>query len=288
MTEHKYFDYINNRPLSLESDGCDLAEWGRSYRNYRFARHPKGFPIFLSPSKLDACNEYSESDPYSVEDNIDSDFHRRRIEITVDLTREAASFLKNRPNILDLGCGQGHITERIRQAVEGAEVTGLDYSVAAIEYAHDRYVGIDFSVGDAYESPYAKGYFDIIVCNNLWEHVPDPLLLLSKVKGILRHGGYFIISTPSRYRTENLLRILRGKQVNFMSPHHVTEYTVGQVKEQLAYGGFKVNQILSKKISSRSLRSSFSRSIISKFVSIVGSHHQLEATVFYLAQSDSS
>jgi SAM-dependent methyltransferase len=119
----------------------------------------------------------------------------------------------------------------------------------------------------------------------LWEHVPDPLFLLSRIKKIIKPGGYLILSTPSRYRAGNLVRILRGNPVAFMSPHHVTEYTVGQVQEQLAYGGFEVRKILSKPISSVSLNARVARLVFSILISIVGSHHQLESTVFYLAQN---
>lgn len=283
MPEYKYYDYTNNRPLDLSSDGCDLAEWNQLYGKQKFARHPKGFRIFLPPDRLRASDEYIGSDPYSVEQNIDGEFHTRRIEITVDLVRDVVSPRQERPQILDLGCGQGHITEKIRQALNGAGITGLDYSVSAIEYAHEHFPGIDFAVGDAYESPYAPGFFDVVVCNNLWEHVPDPLFLLSRIKRAVKPGGHLIISTPSRYRTGNLVRILRGRPVAFMSRHHVTEYTVGQVKEQLSYGGFEVKKVLSRPISDGSLKSNVARMVLSRIVSMVGSHHQLEATVFYLA-----
>lgn len=288
MLESKYYDYTNNRSLNLESDGCDLADWNQLYGDYRFARHPKGFRIFLPPDKLVISDEYAQSDPYTVEENIKSEFHIRRIDLTVTLIREAVSLIQGTPQILDLGCGQGHLTEKIRQSLNGAQITGLDYSVSAIEYAHEHFPQIDFAVGDAYDSPYSPMFFDVVVCNNLWEHVPDPLFLLSRIKKIIKLGGYLVLSTPSRYRVSNLVRILRGNSVAFMSRHHVTEYTVGQVKEQLAYGGFKVRRILSRPISAGSLKANATRWVLSKLISMVGSHHQLEATVFYLAQEATS
>jgi hypothetical protein len=69
-----------------------------------------------------------------------------------------------------------------------------------------------------------------------------------------------------------------------MSQHHVTEYTVGQIKEQLAYGGFQVKKVVSRPISAGSLKANIARMVFSKLISMVGSHHQLEETVFYLAQ----
>jgi 2-polyprenyl-3-methyl-5-hydroxy-6-metoxy-1,4-benzoquinol methylase len=246
--------------------------------------HSSGFKIFISSDNIAASDEYSDSDPYTVEKNIDSEFHVRRKEITIDLLSEAISSVQGVPQVLDLGCGQGHITEKIRQALSGAEFTGLDYSVSAIEYAHEHFSQIDFAVGDAYDMPYANEFFDVVVCNNLWEHVPDPLFLLNKIKRILKPGGHLIVSTPSRYRVYNLVRVLMGKPVVFMSRYHVTEYTVGQVVEQLTYGNFQVIKLLSRPISPGGLKASIARWVFGVLVSLVGSHHQLEATVFYLAQ----
>jgi hypothetical protein len=75
--------------------------------------------------------------------------------------------------------------------------------------------------------------------------------------------------------------------VVFMSTHHVSEYTVGQVIEQLGYGGFQVERILSRPISMGSLKGTLVRRLFAMLVSAVGSHHQLESTVFYLAKKSS-
>lgn len=281
----KYHDHKSNRSLDPDSDGCSLEDWGQLYGKAPFAKHSNGFIIFISPQAIADSDEYSISDPYTVEQNLDSEFHRRRIQITIDLVREATSMVQGIPRILDLGCGQGHINEKIRQAMNSAELSGMDCSVSAIAYAHEHFPKIDFVVADAYDSPYATGYFDLVVCNNLWEHVPDPLFLLKMIRRILKPGGFLIVSTPSRYRTWNLVRILRGKPVAFMSPHHVTEYTVGQVVEQLTYGGFRVMEIKSKPISMGNMPAEVARRLFSIWISLVGSRHQLEATIFYLAEN---
>lgn len=284
MQETKYFDKKNKRPLNLNLDGCDLTDWGKLYGKAGFARHPKGFKIFLAPEKIAYSDEYAIRDPYDVEQYIESDFEKRRIELTIDLLQEAVSGSQGIPRILDLGCGKGYITNEMHHKLVLGEYTGLDYSITAIEYAHDHFSGIDFAVGDAYDCPYSKAYFDVVVCNNLWEHVPDPLRLLAEVKNLLKPGGHIIISTPSRYRTANLVRILLGRPVVFMSKHHVTEYTVGQVIEQLKYGGFQIRRVLSRPLLMDKLPVKLARSLFTMLISVVGSHHQLEKTVFYLAK----
>jgi len=67
-----------------------------------------------------------------------------------------------------------------------------------------------------------------------------------------------------------------------MSRHHVTEYSVGQVIEQMEFGGFYEIQVVSKTIGT--WKSRLAKLIPSLVISIVGSHHQLESTVFFLAR----
>jgi len=67
-----------------------------------------------------------------------------------------------------------------------------------------------------------------------------------------------------------------------MSEYHVTEYTVGQVIEQLRFGGFEVIKVFSKPIRDNYLQFILVK-ILSPILALIGSHHQLESTVFYLA-----
>lgn len=282
----KFFSHQLNRAIDLEQDGCDFADWESSYSNKLFARHPKKFFVFLSPDEIESSNEYDESDPYSVEENINSDFQLRRIECTLDLIKDVLGNTEGKFRLLDIGCGQGHITNKILQHFPEAEISGLDYSLAAIEYAVEHFPGIDFAVGNAYRCPYSPNYFDLVICNNLWEHVPDPIHLLSKISVVLKKGGYIIISTPSRYRLSNIINILRRNPIEFISKHHVTEYSVGQVVEQLKYGGFKIRKIYSKHIKTWSIKSLIFNNLLSSTLWLLKSHHQLESTVFYLAQEN--
>lgn len=287
MQSIKYYNHKNKRPINFEKDGCDLVDWINLYGQTVYTNHADGFKIFLPPDRIEISDEYLHADPYGVEESLESGFQVRRKEVTRDLLYSVVA-IHGSPQVLDLGCGQGYITEALRQSVDSAEFSGLDYSVSAISYAHKHFQRIDFIVADAYATPYADGFFDVVVCNNLWEHVPDPLMLLTEIKRILKAGGYLIMSTPSRYRWGNLVRILRGKPVIFMSKHHVTEYTVGQVKEQLHYGGFEVIKLVSRDLPVKRISTRFVRKILDMWISLTGSHHQLESTIFYLAKKASN
>jgi 2-polyprenyl-3-methyl-5-hydroxy-6-metoxy-1,4-benzoquinol methylase len=289
MRKNKYYDWFRTQPLSKE-DGCKFEDWAQGYAHHPFAIHPKGFLIFLHPDEIEETDEYSEGDPYRVKAVLEGEFQQGRIALTLQLLTMAFPDKPRNIKLLDLGCGEGHITGKILEAFANAEVSGLDRSFSAIGSAVSYYSGIDFCVADAYQPPYQKEYFDAVVCNNLWEHVPDPVFLLSKIRRIIKPGGHLIISTPSRYRTKNLARVLIGKSVSLRSVKHVTEYSVGQVIEQLRFRKFLVEKICSRPIKGKltNLNELFGYrllpSIINCYLRLVKSHHSLDGTVFFLAR----
>jgi len=284
MPSRKYYDYWRSCPVDLDRDGCDLADWDKLFEEASFAKHRKGFPVFLPPRDLGPSDEYREANPYSTNKALEAGFNKSRIEATVAMVTEAIASVKGAPRILDLGCGQGHITCRIRQASPGSEISALDSSISAIEYASDHFPGIDFAVGDAHEAPYAGHYFDIVVCNNLLEHVPAPVILLNRIAEIIKPSGFLILSTPNRYRICNLLRAIKGEPVGFMSRNHITEYTAGQVIEQLNHAGFKVTRCFGSPVRETALKDRIYKTLFSRLISLAGSQRHLETTSFFMAR----
>jgi ubiquinone/menaquinone biosynthesis C-methylase UbiE len=194
--------------------------------------------------------------------------------------------------ILDVGCGEGHITARMREVFPGAEFSALDYSLSAIARANQLFPGIEFVVADACSPPYKSDYFEVVVCNNLFEHIPDPVRLLSALRRVLKPGGYLIISTPSRYRFDNLLRVMFGKSVRFMSAQHVTEYSVGQVFELLSFGGFTPVKTYDPpiRLAAADIKELIAYKILFPCLKLmlraVHSQHSLEHTVFFSARKN--
>lgn len=285
-----YADPATGRPLAA-ADGCTMEQW-RAGQAAPFALHEAGFPVFVPAAELGAFDEYAEGDPYHAAEGLEKwpAFQRRRLETTLSLLAAAVPDAGARPRILDVACGEGVITMHLRDGHPQAEVHAIDYALTAIETAAARGdPGVHYAVGDAYRLPYAAGYFDVVVCNNIWEHVPDPLRLLAAVKRVLKPGGHVIISTPSRYRFRNMVRVCLGLPVVFLSKNHVTEYSVGQVLEQLRFGGMEP-RVFDEPL--RGPAGGVARFIAFKLavpavrlaLRLFGSHHSPEETVFYLAR----
>jgi SAM-dependent methyltransferase len=95
--------------------------------------------------------------------------------------------------ILDLGCGDGVLTERIMAA--GARVIGLDASPEMVEAARRR--GVDAFVADAQALGLAGqalrfGQFDAAFSNAALHWMLDPDAVAAGVHSVLKAGGRFV------------------------------------------------------------------------------------------------
>jgi SAM-dependent methyltransferase len=90
--------------------------------------------------------------------------------------------------ILDLGCGDGQLTQRI--AASGARVVGVDASAEMAEAARAR--GVQASVADAAALPFEDAAFDAVFSNAVLHWVRDQDGMMGEVRRVLRPGGRFV------------------------------------------------------------------------------------------------
>jgi|SRR5579863_5861869 len=90
--------------------------------------------------------------------------------------------------ILDLGCGDGQLTQRIAES--GAGVVGIDSSLAMVTAARAR--GVKADQGAAEKLPYPDGIFEAVFSNAALHWVRGQDEMLSEVRRVLRPGGRFV------------------------------------------------------------------------------------------------
>jgi SAM-dependent methyltransferase len=95
---------------------------------------------------------------------------------------------KRGQSILDLGCGDGQLTERL--ASTGAIVTGVDVSPEMLAAARSR--GIDAHEGSAESLPFADRSFDAVFSNAVLHWVRDQDAMMAEVRRVLKPGGRFV------------------------------------------------------------------------------------------------
>ena len=90
--------------------------------------------------------------------------------------------------ILDLGCGDGQLTQRI--AATGAHVLGVDASQEMVAAARER--GIEAEQANAESLPFHDATFDAVFSNAALHWVRDQDAMLAQVHRVLKPGGRFV------------------------------------------------------------------------------------------------
>lgn len=105
--------------------------------------------------------------------------------------------LSRADDVLDLGCGTGHITQAIRALTDG-RVAGLDPSEGMIaEARRNAEEAIEFHTGPV-ETLHMPGSFDAIFCNSAFQWFRDPRRALANCLAALRPGGRMALQAPAR------------------------------------------------------------------------------------------
>ncbi len=103
-------------------------------------------------------------------------------------------------SFLDVGAGEGWALAHMK--AKGWQCTGLDYSEYGCR-AHNPNVLAELVVGDIYDKLdglVSNGRcFDLVLLDNVLEHVVEPLELLTKIHNLLVPGGVLIIEVPNDF-----------------------------------------------------------------------------------------
>jgi len=154
--------------------------------------------------------------------------------ITVDFKR-----LSIRPGfrILDMGCGPGRHScaayELDRVRVVGADLNHDDLKEAAGRLAfHDR-LGAhgggswSLSTADILNLPFADASFDLVICSEVMEHIPDHERAADELLRVLKPGRDLVVSVP-RYLPELVCWKLSDTYFN-ANQGHVRIYREGEL-----------------------------------------------------------
>ena len=121
--------------------------------------------------------------------------------------------------ILDAGCGEGHLLEKILKANSRAKVFGIDITKVALEKAKIRCPKME-SLSD---TGFQSGFFDVVTCTEVLEHIYEYKKVIGELKRILKPDGLLIITFPNE-RLWTLSRLLLGRKP-VKVPDHINSFS---------------------------------------------------------------
>ena len=127
-------------------------------------------------------------------------------------------------DVLDFGCGDGHLALFLAASKSPARVVGVDLNALAIDRANAALlaspppagVHVDFRVGNPKALPVADGSIDVIVAFDCLEHVMSPLPIFHDWFRVLRPGGrclleWYPYKGPWGPHMESLIPLCHGR-----------------------------------------------------------------------------
>lgn len=119
--------------------------------------------------------------------------------------------LSGNETILDLGCGDGHLTKQLSLLVPNGKVLGIDASIGMINTAKkiclDNLDFIQMDINDLHFS----GEFDIIFSNAALHWIKDHRQLLRNSYAALKTGGILLWEFGSAGNCSNFLNVIQSK-----------------------------------------------------------------------------
>ena len=97
---------------------------------------------------------------------------------------------------LDVGCSSGLVTTAIAPLF--ARTVGLDYDECGLQAVQrGARAGAEFIRGDAMHLPFLANAVDVVVCAQVYEHVPDADRMVEEIYRVLVPGGLVFFSGPN-------------------------------------------------------------------------------------------
>lgn len=143
----------------------------------------------------------------------------RRIE---GLLRGIAGAGGGAPTLLDVGCWDGGFTGRCGAALGAGRLLGVEVYEGPAAAAEARGIEVARIDLESERLPWPDGSVDVVVCNQVLEHLKNVWLPMSEMHRVLRPGGRAVLSVPNLASLHNRVLLALGRQptsIRTFGPH---------------------------------------------------------------------
>ena len=136
--------------------------------------------------------------------------------------------------MLDAGCGNGIESGPYADRLA---VYGVDYQPTYVDSCASAYPDAHYSLGDLAALDFPDEHFDLVLMNQVIEHLERPQVVVAELTRVLRPGGTLLVATPN-YGTFGWRLIENTYHRWFVDDfdaesNHVTHYDPDLLREHL-------------------------------------------------------
>jgi 2-polyprenyl-3-methyl-5-hydroxy-6-metoxy-1,4-benzoquinol methylase len=175
--------------------------------------------------------------------------HRRWNAFAAALQRFSQQMTAGHPvRVLDAGCGDGINLVGLRRILTDLGVpwhlVAVDMNPVRIERARaaDRAAGC-IAFGSVTALPFDRGAFDVVLCNHVMEHVPQPESAAVEIARVLRPGGMAMIGVPNEGSAFGRLRNRVLQRSILKATDHTNFFTRDSLSRLLDRAGLEVDDV---------------------------------------------
>lgn len=141
----------------------------------------------------------------------------------------------NAKKILEIGCGEGNFGALLRKE-RGAEVWGIEFQKEQASVAASKLDKVLCGDVDVLLHEVPAGYFDVVICNDVLEHLLDPYKVLDHIKSKLAQDGRVVSSLPNIRYFRSFFDLLFRKNWDYteqgiMDFTHFRFFTVNSIRK---------------------------------------------------------
>lgn len=161
---------------------------------------------------------------------------------TIDLERLS---LTADTRVLDVGCGEGRHVHAV--ALESVDtVVGVDLEPANLDAARDDHasfvadetdVPVEFCAADACRLPFPDDAFDLVICTEVLEHLPEYESAIDELRRVCKPGGTLTVSVPRAW-PERICWSL-SSEYHEVEGGHVRIFDRDALRERIERRGFQ-------------------------------------------------
>lgn len=160
--------------------------------------------------------------------------------------KEMLAFLPARyRTVLEIGCAEGGFKSLLRT---DCEYWGVETDSNAASIAKEKSYKVLAGEYTDIEEQLPNDYFDLIICNDVIEHMPDESAFLRSIKSKMNDQSTIVISLPNVRYIKNIYELLVRKDWHYrdagiLDRTHLRFFTNKSIRHTMQSAGFNITQM---------------------------------------------